>query len=66
MQACDVTLTCCCLDALPTAELKEKDESDLMILDLLPTEHSVTRTIATYLVTMQNNLVQNMNPAENK
>lgn len=66
MQTCDVTLTCCCLDSQLTAELKEKDESDFMILDLLPTEHSVTRTIATYLVRMQNHLVQNINSAENK
>ncbi|XP_053530339.1 E3 ubiquitin-protein ligase rnf213-alpha isoform X3 [Ictalurus punctatus] len=40
------------------AELKEKDENDLMILDLLPTERSVTRIITKYLVQTQNNFIQ--------
>lgn len=51
-------MTNCCLDSQILAELKEKDENDLMILDLLPTERSVTRIITKYLVQTQNNFIQ--------
>ncbi|KAM9432008.1 E3 ubiquitin-protein ligase rnf213-alpha-like [Clarias gariepinus] len=42
-------------------ELKDKDGDDLMILDLLPTERSVTRIITKYLVQMQNEFIQMTN-----
>ncbi|KAM9447090.1 E3 ubiquitin-protein ligase rnf213-alpha-like [Clarias gariepinus] len=44
------------------AEVKDKHEDDLKILDLLPTECSVTRIITKYLVQMQNNFIQMTNP----
>ncbi|KAF5886725.1 E3 ubiquitin-protein ligase, partial [Clarias magur] len=44
------------------AEVKDKDEHDLKILDLLPTKRSATRIITMYLVQMQNNFIQMTNP----
>ncbi|XP_034155120.2 E3 ubiquitin-protein ligase rnf213-alpha isoform X2 [Pangasianodon hypophthalmus] len=49
-----------------TAELKEKDENNLMILDLLPTERSVARIITKYLSQMQNNFIQMSNPTADR
>ncbi|KAL7839146.1 hypothetical protein SRHO_G00258040 [Serrasalmus rhombeus] len=43
-------------------ELKEKDENDLMILDFLPMEKSVARTVTDYLVRMQNDFINLVNP----
>lgn len=43
-------------------DLKQKDESDLMILDLLPMERSVARIVTEYLVRMQNDFITLANP----
>ncbi|KAI5615249.1 E3 ubiquitin-protein ligase rnf213-alpha [Silurus asotus] len=47
-------------------ELKQKDENDLTIVDLLPMERSVARIITKYLVQMQNNLIEITNPTDRK
>lgn len=59
-------MSTCCLDSQLTAELKEKDENDLMILDLLPTEHSAIRMITKYLVQTQNHFIQQTNPTADR
>ncbi|XP_049326791.1 uncharacterized protein LOC125787055 [Astyanax mexicanus] len=47
-------------------DLKQKDEEDLMILDFLPMRKSVARVVTEYLVRMQNDIINHVNPREDR